>query len=314
MPKLPAVFLADAFSWDNPAALLALTSPVSAFEVIAAIISPRPVHSDPEAGLDEYEPELTARIHRLNTGRMAGIMARAGRTVAVYQGLSVPATYQLGIPLVTTIPHAKHGDDQRYDLWDDARHPIAGSFPQAREHLVRYWQHHQTPYSVVVGGAFTDLAELLRDPRLDGAFGTLTAQGSWGTSTSTLFGKEAFNIAVAREAATRVWEKYPGAMYMVPSDITRAREVAFDGANDMARLGVRPELVAGYRLHQEVTGQSRLSIHDVHPVFLMHQLVAKTTRPYTWAPTEGPEGHERFVVTSQNADLHRPLVRRFLST
>jgi hypothetical protein len=125
--KYPTAMFFDATSADNFAAFDAATRKGSLLDVKLCIISGRAAHSDRSAPMDQRDEVASAHYHLLNTKRVTGYLARAGRNTPVYQGEEVFRTQ-----LRTVISHAVHADERDYDTKNDWENtPVLGNFVDA---------------------------------------------------------------------------------------------------------------------------------------------------------------------------------------
>ncbi len=297
MPEPVGVICADGVSIDNLSAAIAAAHTLSIIRELIVIVSPRPVNRDPDAPITSYDAAESHRVHLLNAARMVGALRRAGYRTPVYLGLSVAEA-----GLTTTIPHHRHVDERRYDLHGDYPKLIGGQLKLAGrlEDAIAYLKRTKGPIHPMMCGPYTDLSAIMQVPDLYRRLGVLAGQGTFGLSKRTMFGNEAFNIAVARPAALAVRERYPSSMHLISSDETRHPQVSFSNALEMANWGICREIVDLYGVHQQQTGQPQLSIHDSHVIFMMNQLLRrgrKVPRLHTEAKVTNPASYYRMVGT-----------------
>lgn len=287
------VMIGDYVDPDFLAATQAAAHPESGLAVRGVIVTGRPVNPtpDPNHPCSGRDIELSRRRHVMNTARLAGALLRAGVDPAdtpVFQGLDMGEAGTTD--LTTTIPHSVHVDEERYDLWGDrlgqGSRAIAGGFEDATRHL----EAQDGPLHIVAGGPFTEVAALLQVPQLAVKLGLLVGQGSFVDNSNTHFGRS-FNVACDPVASQTVWERYPMPLYMVSSRITRDSRLVFHDVDAMVALGLPKELVALYAIHYRLV-RDRLeaagvkvqssSMHDIHAVFLLQQLLGKAGASYMY--------------------------------
>lgn len=279
------VIFCDATSADNPAFVLAATRPESLLNVRAVIVTGRAAHHDRRADVNQRDDSHSELVHLLNTKRMAGFLARAGRTVPVFMGRHVRDT-----ELRTVIPHSFHVDERRYDTHDDEhRTEIAGDFAAALKLL------HQLPSDLMllIGGPLTEVAHIIEHyPGIAAKFGQMVVQaGDFGEDSNLIGGKgNSFNGACDARALHVTLFKHPGAITLLPSNITKQTDIGFARPEDIARLGVYSELAGIYAIHYEYTARrrgTRLFIHDLGLVMLAEQLIeGNLTYPYRFQPVK----------------------------
>lgn len=337
--KTPAVLFLDNTSADNLAMALAATRPSSLLDVKAIFVTGRAAHTDPNASIEERDETYSAYIHALNTLRMAEFLRSAGRTVPVFMGEDVSRTQ-----LRTVVPHGKHANEEIYDLWN-ARETskFDGDFAAGIQFL---WQYEGEKLLVLVGGPLTEVALIQRcGPDLAAKFGTMFVQaGDFATdeSTNLLGGKgNSFNGACDAKALHDVLEGHDGEIILLPSNMTKQRELGFVTPDDIAALGVYPRLAEVYRVHYEHSAKRRgtsLYIHDLGLVMLAEQYISTGNGfPYEWEAvqiTEVPYGapladrperrgtivieptdvSRRKVIVRQDTDGYRDRVAMYLQS
>lgn len=286
--KHPAVLFLDNTSADNLAMALAATRPSSLLDVKAIFVTGRAAHTDPNASIEERDETYSAYIHLLNTLRMAEFLRSAGRTVPVFMGEEVSRT-----ELRTVIPHAKHANEQVYDLWNAwETASIDGDFTTGIQFLGRYTGEKLL---VLVGGPLTEVALLQRNrPDIAAKFGAMFIQAgdfAEDESTNLLGGKgNSFNGACDAKALYEVLGGHDGEIVLLPSNKTKQRELGFAAPAEIASLGVYPRLVQVYRVHYEHSAKRRgvsLYIHDLGLVILAEQyLQGDQSFPYRYEPVE----------------------------
>lgn len=335
--KHPTVLFLDNTSADNLALALAATRPSSLLDVKAIFVTGRAAHGDPNASIEERDENYSAYIHRLNTKRMAEFLRSAGRTVPVFMGEEVYRTN-----LRTVIPHGFHVNEEIYDLWN-ARNAttIDGDFAAGLE-LLR--QYEGKKLLVLVGGPLTEVALIRRYlPNIAAKFGKMFIQaGDFATdeSTNLLGGKgNSFNGACDAAALHDVLYGHDDEVFILPSNMTKQRELGFATPDDIANLGIYPRLVDVYRVHYEHSAKRRgtsLYIHDLGLAILAEQVIrGEKDFPYQYKPVrivevpygtplnERPErrgtiiitpaaASNRYVVTEQDVKQYRDRVAGYL--
>jgi inosine-uridine nucleoside N-ribohydrolase len=279
------VIFCDNTSPDNLALVLAATRPESLLDVKAVIVTGRAAHYDRRANINQRDDLHSELVHLLNTKRMAGFLARAGRTVPVFMGRHVRDT-----ELRTVIPHDFHVDEHHYDTHDDEhRTEIAGDFAAALKLL------YQLPSDLMllIGGPLTEVAHIIENyPVIAAKFGQMVVQaGDFGEDSNVIGGKgNSFNGACDARALHVTLSKHPGAITLLSSNITKQTDIGFARPEDIARLGIYVELAGIYAIHYEYTARrrgTRLFIHDLGLVMLAEQLIkGNLTYPYRFQPVK----------------------------
>jgi hypothetical protein len=304
--KYPTAMFFDATSADNFAAFDAATRKDSLLDVKLCIISGRAANNDRTASIERRDEAASAHYHLLNTKRVTGYLARAGRSTPVYQGEEVFRTQ-----LRTVISHAVHADEHDYDTENDwGNTPILGNFVDALAKLREVIAELETGQQllVLVGGPCTELAIILRYcPDIAARIGMVIIQaGDFATDESSNLkgGKgNSFNGAVDAAALHDLLYLHKGEVIILPSNQTKQRELAVlvEEIEEMAR----PELGRMYRIHAARRGGATF-IHDLGLVMLAEQYLRRDRNyPYRWDPVrilEVPVGLEHDVMF----DEHEP--------
>ena len=288
MRKRPGILFLDNTSPDNLALALAATRKTSLLDVIAIFVTGRAAHLDSTASIDKRQERYSSQIHSLNTKRMSGFLRWAGRDIPVFMGELIYRTN-----LRTVIPHEKHTDERAYDVnYDSSFGIIAGSFQEGLEFLRQY---KGEKLLVLAGGPLTELALIMRYcPDIAIKLGTMVVQaGDFGEgNSSNLLGGQgnSFNGACDPGALHDVMCHYEGDVYILPSNITKQRELGFKTPDEIAALKVYPELIKIYRVHYENSAKKRgtsLYIHDLGLVILLEQILqGPSDFPYHWQPVK----------------------------
>jgi inosine-uridine nucleoside N-ribohydrolase len=267
--KPKVVVIIDMVDPDNLACAHAAASPFLAFDLLAVMVTGRPVHPDPLAGTDEHDPLKSAMVHRLNTARTKGYLHRANfRDVPVYEEFIAPRTL---------VPHSVHLDEQLLDLRGDSDNWYAHPDGSLAD-IIKLLRGVEGPINLIVGGPLTLAAALMDDPIIGPKLGIITAQlGVMGDKTQTFGGgRRQFNVACDPTATHKVLMGYPGQVYMVPTDITKLKQLSFGHPNELFGLGINHELVEiyleAYTLMQEQRAE-RVYVHDLAATFMMAQLL-----------------------------------------
>jgi hypothetical protein len=306
--KHPAVLFLDNTSPDNLAMALASTRPSSLLDVKAIFVTGRAAHSDPNTSMERRDDVYSTNyVHPLNTKRMKQFLVCAGRNTPVFMG-----EYVFRTQLRTVIPHGFHVDEKIYDLWNAWENTdIDGDFADGVEFLRRY---EGEKLLVLVGGPLTEVALIQRYmPDIAAKFGTMFIQaGDFATdeSTNLLGGKgNSFNGACDPAALHDALFGHDGDVFILPSNMTKQRQLGFATPDEIAQLGVYSPLVDVYRVHYEHSAKRRgtsLYIHDLGLVMLAEQVVSGISGfPYGFDPVrilEVPIGLEFDVVF----DEHEP--------
>lgn len=303
------VVIVDNVDVDNSVAAVAACNSSLKLNVEAVIVTGRFAHSDPDAPIETYDQAHSVQILRRNTRRLKGLLQRAGWDIPVFEGL---------IPPATIVPHHVHIDEKDLDLYNDARYTCDdGPFVHALDYLCEL----EGTIDFIVGGPLTEIAQIMREPRLQGRLGTITCQlGLFNLGDiQTMAGEgRTFNSAADPVATHELLFSWPGEVYLVPTDITKTPPVGFDTPSDLYGINMNDELVRLYEIFwQEVLmpRAERIYPHDVHPVFLMAQLHRTTgCQLYAWDEVRIESVNEQGVIDAvfhQKAD--GPL-RRFVVT
>jgi hypothetical protein len=249
------------------------------------VVSGTCVDYRPQAPLGSRDDALSGRMQELHTARMAGLFRRAGSSVPVFIGKPVQET-----DITTPIPHNTHVRHEAYDIFNDntgtGRGAIAGNFQDALSHIASL----QGTVHIVVGGPFTEIPPLIEHTRIAPKLGHLAAQAGFDIASRPIYSKLAFNVDVDMLAALKTLLLYPGPIFAVPSDITRAPEATFRSAEELLRLGVYREIGDIFIRHRAQAAQRHkneqrsreaaggslkaypdLSIHDLQAVMALQQ-------------------------------------------
>lgn len=294
------VVVVDGPDPDNFAAILAATSEYFGMNVVAVIMTGRPVSADGTAPSYSFNPYATTAVTRDNALHAKGILVRHGReTVPVFVGNRAP---------YTTIKHHMHIHERVTDIYDDAHagHPLAGTIDDA----VVYLSKIPGTLHIICGGPLTDVSYLMQQPLLHGKFGILTAQlGMFGTNGVKTFagGRKQFNAACDAKATRDVLYDYTGPVYMVPTDITKLPAFAFGSAEELAALATSSafkELVAMYRaawphMWGSWNPPAPAHMHDFHPAELMSLLLKQLVIGEPHHLNNAPKSHVgRYAIAS----------------
>jgi inosine-uridine nucleoside N-ribohydrolase len=260
------VIIVDNVDLDNPLAAIAGCHPSLGLNVKAVIVTGRLAYARKVKDTTSFSPRFSHEVLLRNTRRMKGILTRAGYgDRRVFSGL---------VPPRTLVKHDVHVDERLLDLRQDELHVREdGDFEAA----IRFLRRFKSPIDLIVGGPMTEVAALIGDSRLVGRFGRLTCQlgmFGFGNVRTMAGGQLSFNSACDPKAASWVVENFPGEIYLVPTDVTKGDAVGFD-IGQLPDMGISEELEAMYRIFWEQALKprgERIYPHDVHPVFLMHQL------------------------------------------
>lgn len=289
-------------AFDNPRIQLA-----------AIIISGTAVDYRPDAPLGSRDDELSRYVQEMHTARMAGLFKRAGSDVPVFIGKPVAET-----AITTPIPHNAHVSHDDYDIFQDntgyGRRAIAGNFNDALTHIAGL----DNKIHVVVGGPFTEIPFIFENPTIAHKLGHLAAQVGFELSERAIYSLIAFNGETDLHALLKTLLFYPGEIVAVPSDITRAPEATFRGAEELIRLGIHPELGEIFKQHRaraevrhkeeqirrETAGlpfreYPALSIHDLQAVMALRQLAGLEKGIFTFKKVEVARAIENILTVSQ---------------
>lgn len=349
MKKPKVVLLIDGPDPDNYLALMAAISRFMCYELVAVIMTGRPVSSIMSDKAYMFNPRASRAVRRDNSLHAKGILMRhGGERVPVFTG---------GMATYSTIEHKFHIHERVTDIFDDAHagHVLAGDINDAIVHLSKF----DEPIHVICGGPLTDLVPLITHPMLFGKLGIVVAQlGMFGFNpdVKTHSGKRRqFNVLADPLAVEMVMRLCRLPFYLVSTDVTKHAELAFDSAAEFAALSSSK---AGIELFKMYVGAwphmwGPLGVpahtHDFHPTELMHYLlqgdplrhldmsaadVAQEGR-YTLSPVGisrvahlpeelddwgemdlGPmvAGRPRFLVKSCDNSQHRPILSAVLDS
>lgn len=258
---------------DNYILALAATSAHFSMDVVAVIMTGRPVSAVHSHKPSEFNPYASRAVRRDNALHLKGILMRHGREhIPVFQGLRAP---------FSTVPHKLHIHERITDIHDDAHagHVLAGDIDDA----VAYLGNLDGPIHVICGGPMTDLAYLMQQPTLIGKLGLVTAQlgmFGFGDVKTIAGGRRQFNALTDPTAAHLVLTEYPQPFYMLPTDITKDAAHGFDHPDDLAALlhssagqEVADMYYAAWPHMWEPRGE-RIYAHDFHPAELMWELLS----------------------------------------
>jgi len=275
LKKSKVVLVIDGPDPDNYAALLAALSATMCYELVAVIMTGRPVSTVPKAKPYELNPHASRAVRRDNALHAKGILMRhGGERVPVFSG---------GLAPYSTVPHDLHIHERVTDVFDDshAGHELKGDITDAVVYLASF----DETIHVICGGPLTDVAYLMRHPMLMHKLGVAVAQlGMFGINPDVKVlagGRRQFNALADPAAARDVLLHYAGPFYFIPTDVTKAPELAFGGADEIAALSdssAAQELTAMYRQAWPVMWGGRTPsipahLHDIHPAVFMDQLL-----------------------------------------
>lgn len=267
------VVIIDGPDPDNYVMALAATSSYFGMDVVAVIMTGRPVsasHDDPAYG---FNPDASRAVRRDNALHAKGMLMRHGREhIPVFQGLRAP---------FSTVSHKVHIHERVTDIHDDAHqgHMLAGDIDDA----VAYLAGLEGTLHVICGGPLTDLAYLMQQPILSQKLGIVTAQlgmFGFGDVKTIAGGRRQFNALADPTAVHQVLHEYPEALYMLPTDITKHADHGFDHPDQLTELlgassaGREVALMyqAAWFSMWKPRGE-RIFVHDVHPAILMKDLL-----------------------------------------
>ncbi len=258
---------------DNYLALMAAISKAMCFDLVAVIMTGRPVSAEMDAVPYAFNARASRAVRRDNALHAKGVLMRhGGEHVPVFSGGRAP---------YSTVPQHLHIHERVTDVYDDAHagHELAGDIDDAVAYLATF----TGPLHFICAGPLTDIAYLMRQPMLHGKLGIATAQlGMFGFNprVKTLAGgRRQFNALADPSAAREALLHYPSPFYMVPTDITKDPELGFNSAKEIAKLSrssATRELAAMYeQAWPEMWGKQGIPahLHDFHPVELMHILL-----------------------------------------
>ncbi|HEU5122281.1 MAG TPA: hypothetical protein VFT59_05555 [Candidatus Saccharimonadales bacterium] len=283
MGRPKVVLVIDGPDPDNYLALLAALSQFMCYELVAVIMTGRPVSAVTSLPAHVYNPHASRAVRRDNALHAKGILMRhGGENVPVFTG---------GMATYSTVPHHMHIHERVTDVFDDAHagHVLAGELEDA----ILYLASLEDVVHVICGGPLTDVSRLMSHPLLMGRLGIATAQlGMFGFNSrvqTNAGGRRQFNALADPKAAWDVLMRYPNAFYMIPTDITKDPELGFRSADDFESLSsssAATELAAMYRMAwPHMWAKMRNSeggvgipahVHDFHPAELMHYLLLES--------------------------------------
>ncbi|HSH55377.1 MAG TPA: hypothetical protein VK983_00965 [Candidatus Limnocylindrales bacterium] len=265
------VLCVDNYDPDNAAAALAADKLLN---LSAIIVNGRFAHPDPNAHLADKDDAFSESEHLSCTRRMAGLIARSGSTTPVFKGLIAKASI---------IPHDMFWPDAVFDVRNDNKNqqPFAGDMDDA----ISFLEKSDGTMHVIGAGPMTEVAALMDSQAIYNKLGTITMQFgvfSWGgkKAVQTASGRKVqFNYGCDIEAGNKVLDKWPGELYVVPTDITKQPDVAIPDLETLMRMPINTELKEVYAVaHPQITARTggRIYIHDLHPTFLMADLLRRS--------------------------------------
>ena len=274
---------------------------------VIIIVEATAVNYAPNAPLGSRDIELSRRIHLLHTGRMAGLASRGKTGMKVFLGQDIADT-----KITSPIPHNAHVKHEDYDIFEDA-HRRVPDFAAA----MRYLQDFDGITHVVVGGPFSSIPALI-DLLPAEQLGVLACQAGTKLSKRAIYSKLAFNGEVDLSAFTETYLRWPNLIAFVPSDITRAPEVTFTGADELRRLGVTGEIFEIFLKHRERAAERHkreqeerakrgekmrdypaLSIHDLQAVLVLEQILG-WGRGYDFVPVNPDEAVQNLLTVARH--------------
>lgn len=275
MRRPKVVVIVDGPDPDNFICILAAIGALVCFDVIAVIMTGRPVSATASKAF-AFNSHASRAVRRDNALHAKGILMRhGGEHVPVFEGLRAP---------FSTVPHHMHIHERVTDIYDDAHagHVLAGNIDDA----VVYLAEQEGMIHIICGGPLTDLAYLMRQPMLFGKLGIVTAQlgmFGFGNVTTIAGGRRQFNALADAGAARDVLLHYPSELCMIPTDVTKDPGHAFADPDDLATLGsssALDEILAMYRAAWPIMWQPRgekIFANDFHPVEVMDIILRRNT-------------------------------------
>ncbi|HSX02557.1 MAG TPA: hypothetical protein VLI05_04585 [Candidatus Saccharimonadia bacterium] len=272
MTKPKVAVIVDGPDPDNYVCILAALSSLMCYEVVAVIMTGRPVSASAGALPYVLNPYASRAVRRDNALHAKGILMRhGGERILVFEGGRAP---------FSTIPHDKHIHERVTDVYDDAHagHMPAGDIDDA----VSFLAGLDGPIHVICGGPMTDLAYLMRQPMLEGKLGIVTAQlgmFNLGTVKTIAGGRRQFNVLADVGAAYDVLTHLSSPFYLVPTDITKHDDHAFHSVDELgilSRSKAFDEVTMMYDLAwPHMWGKLGIPahVHDFHPAELMDLLL-----------------------------------------
>lgn len=316
--SLPPEFVVVCVDGPNADNQAAAWGALNAFDndrikLAAVLISGTCVNYQPDAPLGSRDDDVSREVQEMHTARMAGLFARAGSDVPVFIGKPIETT-----SITTPIPHATHVNHDDYDIFGDkdglGRRAIAGNFDDALQLI----ENLDGIVHVVGGGPFTEIAEFTKHGRIKQRLGSLAVQSGFELSERAIFSKIAFNHEVDELASLETFLNFPGEAFYVPSDITRSPAATFDGAAELARLGVHDEIVEIFRVHRQHAQERhdkrnieleahgkvtrpypRLSIHDLQAVMALRQGLGLEKSIFTFGEVDPDQAIQNMITASR---------------
>lgn len=282
------VILVDGSDPDSYAAALAATSDVFRLNVVAVIMTGRPVNPDHRA--KPYQADLAASKAVLhdNAIRINDLLIRYGRK-------NIPV-FEDGIAPYSTIPHSAHIDERILDvepLLPNSR-LIAGDMDAA----LNYLAHLPGVIHFISTSPLTPIPKLIKVPEIKKKLGILTAQiGMFGEGGVTMMagGRRQYNALADPDALRETLAGYPGPVYMASAGVTKRAEFAFANPGELAQLATAPAFKHIYKMYKRawpiiwVPKNEKFYVQDFHAVELMADLLTSATPPHMISSLEPQE-------------------------
>lgn len=307
-PPLDVVAVVDNTNPDNMFQVLALMSQKD-FNLLGVVVTGRAASDRRDAKLLETSKEESEFRTILNAVRMRNFMdiVRPNHSIPVWAGTPAPETI---------VPHSVHVDELEFnDLQDGQLEAIqasslrsarqlgalglAGNITTAKKYLA---SDAIGKFVLMVGGPMTDVAKLLRDPSIADKITEIHTQfGMCGFGEQKLMefdgetprGKRQFNVACDVRAAHEVLMRFPGDIYLYPSDVTRVDKIGFKDGDEL-----RSFLQSRHRQ----PGVKRMA--DIYDFAFNHMIKPRGEHEKIWIHDFAP------VAGGLNSRRHRPKASR----
>lgn len=273
LKKPKVILLIDGPDPDNYIALMTAISAFTCYELIAVIMTGRPVSPNKDNAPYVFDAHASRAVQRDNALHAKGIAVRYGHGhVPVFTG---------GFAPFSTVPHKVHVHERVTDVHDDAHagHVLAGDIQDAIVYLAQF----EEPIHVVCGGPLTDLVPLITHPMLSSKLGVITAQlGMFDFNPDVQMyagGTKQFNVATDPLATWLSMRLHTQPFYLVSSDVTKHGKLGFGSADEIARLSSSKACTEALGMYKGawpyVWGAQGIHahMHDFHPAELMHYVL-----------------------------------------
>lgn len=227
----------DAPGPDNFVQLIAL-SKLNPEATIHVVLTGRPVRFNATAEIEKWQWDLESSLmaQEASAARIKNFLR--------FFDMHVTRVFDGGIAPRTLVPHQVHFEEYYKFLDVDPLAAIRHSELETQELLARLvLDCPEKSISVAVGGPFTGLSQLMiRNPEVTNRFKEVHAMAAtWGDVDLADFGDKPrgemqFNIACDPQAAHMVLMGLECPVYLMPSEVTRVKEIGFPNAQALRRV------------------------------------------------------------------------------